>query len=363
MKIALVDSFFSGSHKQWGLNLKNNSTHQFKIFSMVGLYWKWRMHGGAITLSEELNNSLFNPDLILVTDMIDVSVFKSLLSPKLKDIPIILYFHENQIMYPKSKLDSDLIEKRDNHYGFINFTSALAADRVIFNSNFHFKGFLTELKKFLSKFPDYPLSEHISKIQQKSTIIPVGVKMDFRHKQFNNNSPIILWNHRWEYDKNPSQFFKILFRLKEEGIKFNLNIIGENFKSYPKIFNKAKQVLEKRIINWGYIEKKESYHKILSSSDILPITSNHDFFGISTVEAIVHGVIPLLPNRLTYPEHIPKKLHGNYLYNSEDELYIKLKSIISGFKNIDRHEFIKFVKKYELNKNIIDYDNYFTEVV
>ena len=119
MKIALIDSFFSGSHQKWGKDLKKFSKHQIQIFSMVGIHWKWRMHGGAITLSKELNNSKFLPDLILITDMVDVAVFKSLLSPKLINTPILIYFHENQIMYPKSRLDTDIIEKRDNHYGFI----------------------------------------------------------------------------------------------------------------------------------------------------------------------------------------------------------------------------------------------------
>ena len=34
-----------------------NSKYQITIFSMKGIHWKWRMHGGAITLSQQLNES------------------------------------------------------------------------------------------------------------------------------------------------------------------------------------------------------------------------------------------------------------------------------------------------------------------
>ena len=364
MKIALIDSFFSGSHQKWGKDLKKFSKHQIQIFSMVGIHWKWRMHGGAITLSKELNNSKFLPDLILITDMVDVAVFKSLLSPKLINTPILIYFHENQIMYPKSRLDTDIIEKRDNHYGFINFTSALTADKVIFNSKFHLNGFLNKLKKLLLKFPDYPLLEYVNIIKQKSMVIPIGVKMGNLAKRTEKYNPItILWNHRWEYDKNPDQFFKILFKLNQEGINFNLNVIGENFKHSPLIFDQAKEVLKNKILNWGFIESRQYYYKILSSSNILPVTSIHDFFGVSTVEAISQGLSPLLPNRLAYPEHIPNYLFKNYLYNSEEELYSKLKNMILNYKNLNSIELQNYIQKYEIKTVIKKYDKYFEEII
>ena len=63
MQIVLLDSFYTGSHKQWAIDLTQNSKHQITIFSMKGIHWKWRMHGGAITLSQQLNESKIIPDL------------------------------------------------------------------------------------------------------------------------------------------------------------------------------------------------------------------------------------------------------------------------------------------------------------
>ena len=63
MKILLIEPYFTGSHKQWAEGYKFYSKHEVKILSMKGQFWKWRMHGGAITLAESFNNSDWNPDL------------------------------------------------------------------------------------------------------------------------------------------------------------------------------------------------------------------------------------------------------------------------------------------------------------
>ena len=101
----------------------------------------------------------------------------------------------------------------------------------------------------------------------------------------------------------------------------------------------------------------------MNQSDLLPVTSIHDFFGISTVEAMANGVFPLLPNRLAYPEHIPEKLKSNCIYNSEEELYLKLKfylenGIPNKFSEIQNH-----IQQYELSSVIKKYDKLFEEFI
>ena len=47
-------------------------------------------------------------------------------------------------------------------------------------------------------------------------------------------TPLILWNHRWEYDKNPEEFLQALLRLDEQGLDFRLAILGKYFcQQYP----------------------------------------------------------------------------------------------------------------------------------
>ena len=118
MKIALLEPFFGGSHKQWSEGLQKHSIHNLQIFSLPGRHWKWRMFGGAVSLAHQFLKSDYLPDLILATDMLDLTTFLSLCRKKIHNIPVALYFHENQVTYPWSPEDPDVHLKRNNQYGF-----------------------------------------------------------------------------------------------------------------------------------------------------------------------------------------------------------------------------------------------------
>ena len=164
MKIVILEPYFTGSHKNWAEGYQRHSKHEIKILAMKGQFWKWRMHGGAVTLAREFKYQDLKPDLILASDMLDLSTFISLTKTKPKSV---IYFHENQLSYPWSPNDRDLLKKRDHHYSFINYVSALSADHVLFNSRFHMDIFFKELHSFLNYFPDYNEMDTIKIIEKK----------------------------------------------------------------------------------------------------------------------------------------------------------------------------------------------------
>ncbi len=349
LKIILLEPFFSGSHKQWAEGLKKYSIHKIEILSLPGRHWKWRMHGGAISLAKQFNELGYTPDLILATSMLDLTTFLSLTRKKSAEIPVNMYFHENQLTYPWSPQDRDVKNKRDNHYAFINYSSALAADKVLFNSEYHRNSFMNALPTFLNQFPDKRGKENIETIKNKSEVLYLGMDLsrfdEFKHIQ-NYDLPIILWNHRWEYDKRPKPFFEVLYKLKNKGIKFKLIVLGERNEMIPKSFEVAKEKLTEEIIHWGFAENFETYARLLWSADILPVTSKQDFFGGSVVEAMYCNCLPLLPNRLAYPEHIPLEMKRDYIYD-EGELFTKLESVILNIESFHEMEFQSHVKKYD----------------
>ncbi len=134
MRILLVEPYYTGSHAVWAEGYAQYSQHHIDILSLPGRFWKWRMHGGAVTLAQKFLASDLNHDFILATDMLDLTTFLALTRTKTAHVPTAIYFHENQLTYPWSPDDRDVAQKRDKHYGFINYTSALAADAVFFNS-------------------------------------------------------------------------------------------------------------------------------------------------------------------------------------------------------------------------------------
>ena len=360
MRIALIEAFFSGSHMKWALELQSFTSHTVDIYSLSGNYWKWRMHGGAITLANKFLKKGKKYDLIITTDMMDIALFKSLIIHKYIDIPIAVYFHENQLCYPWSENDRDVKNNRDSHYAFINFSSALVADKIFFNSHFHKNIFINSLPNFLKGFPDHNEISSIEKIAEKSQVLHLGmdlIKFD-KHKCKLNSKPLILWNHRWEYDKNPLDFFQALYRMQEEKLEFKVVVLGENFRKVPAEFEIAKDRLKEKIIYMGYVDSFKDYAEWLWKANILPVTSNQDFFGGSVVEAIYCNCFPLLPNRLAYPEHLP--LSDDMFYNNFEELCIRLKNLIVNFQ--DLYNVSRYIRKYDWTILIDKYDKEFMEI-
>ena len=127
MNILILEPYFTGSHATWAIGYAANSQHRVTLLTLPGRFWKWRMHGGAVTLARQFLAKETTPDLILATDMLDLTTFLALTRARTSQIPTALYFHENQLSYPWSPSDRDLRQGRDLHYGFINYASALAA--------------------------------------------------------------------------------------------------------------------------------------------------------------------------------------------------------------------------------------------
>ena len=359
MRILIIEPYFTGSHQSWAEGYQHNSQHEIEVLSLAGRYWKWRMHGGAITLAEKFNEGAYQPDLILATDMLDLTSFLSLTRRRINGIPVAIYFHENQLTYPWSEKDRDIQAGRDNHYGFINYVSALAADYVFFNSEYHRDSFLGALPNFLKGFPDYNELETVERIEKHSQVLNLGLDLgvfDAFAGVRKPSVPVLLWNHRWEYDKNPKDFFEALYTLQGDNIDFKLIVMGENFSQQPDEFEEARVRLADKLLHFGYAESFEEYAQWLQRADIIPVTSYQDFFGGSIVQAMYCGVIPLLPNRLAYPQHIPNNLHDKLLYSDNSELVPKLKALIAESSQMDRDVLKAHVAGYDWSRMAVEYD-------
>ena len=329
MNILLLEPYYTGSHRAWVDGYVRHSAHRVEVLSLPGRFWKWRMHGGAVTLAQRFRETRSRPDLILSTDMLDLTTFLALTRDLTHDIPVALYFHENQLTYPMRAG-----EKRDLHYGFINYASALLADAVFFNSAYHMDTFFDYLPKLLKHFPDYNELRTVTALHRKSSVMSLGLDLR-RHDVYRENTaplalPAILWNHRWEYDKNPQQFFKAVHALRNMGLDFNLILLGESFRVKPEEFLQAREQLGSRIVQFGYVEEFAAYSAWLWAADLCISTAHHEFFGIATAEAIYCGGFPLLPNRLVYPDLVPTGLHPICLYESFGELVTRSRDFLRG---------------------------------
>ena len=363
MKILMIEPYFEGSHKRWILDFQKFSGHNIELLTLPGRHWKWGMHGGAITLAQKYNELNFKADIIIASDMLNLPLFKSIANTS--NIPIVVYFHENQITYPWSPNDRDISKGRDHHYGFINYSSALVSDLNLFNSNFHRESFTESLKNFLSNFPDHNDYSNIEIIKSKSKTLYLGIdlkKFDaYRINEKINESPILLWNHRWEHDKNPDDFMNVIGALDIKKLDFKCILLGKNKQKKSGYFDKFVNHFSHRIIHAGYCENFEEYASYLWQADICPITSIQDFFGISIAEAVYCNTLPLLPNRLSYPEIYNN--NNNLFYKDKNELISKLEKLIINKDSIHTKKIKELIQKFDWTNMINDYDNLFKDII
>ncbi|MBT8198483.1 MAG: DUF3524 domain-containing protein, partial [Acidimicrobiia bacterium] len=237
----------------------------------------------------------------------------------------VLYMHENQLVYPLSPRDA-----ADFTYGMINWTSMVSADEVWFNSRFHLDSVFGALPRFLGQFPDHRHGGLIDDVAARSSVVPVGVDLGAIPDPVRDGGPpIVLWNHRWEYDKGPEEFFDACRHASAEELAFRLAVCGESFGNDDPVFMSAHDDLADHIVHWGYIDEVVDYRALLASASVVVSTAHQEYWGIAITEAIAAGAFPLLPNRLVYPERIPSSCHDAVLYEP-GELGDRLTSILSA---------------------------------
>ncbi|XP_036883665.1 glycosyltransferase-like domain-containing protein 1 isoform X3 [Sturnira hondurensis] len=321
MSTLLIEAFYGGSHKQL-MDLLREEFENCVLYTLPAKKWHWRARTSALYFSQNIPVSehyriLFASSVLNLTELIA-------LRPDLGKLKKILYFHENQLVYPVKKC-----QERDFQYGYNQILSCLVADVVVFNSIFNMQSFLTSIGRFMRLIPDHRPKDLESIIRPKcqviyfpirfpdvsrfvpkhkmahsqkilglrgdssaasSTALPLPPERGSSGNMLDNvesqsgpcdaaqpenlgssltqesylkmcnsldNSSIcpgeqkqnlydisseaddqqrplhIVWPHRWEHDKDPESFFKILMHLKDLGLDFHVSVLGETFTDVP----------------------------------------------------------------------------------------------------------------------------------
>jgi glycosyltransferase involved in cell wall biosynthesis len=306
--ILAFESFDGGSHKQFRETITKHSTHEWTWITRPPRSWKWRMAISALEMVEDAKQQgSFStpPDCIFTTSLTDTAALRAALPIGCRDIPIVLYMHENQIAYPTN-------DERDASFAFTNIQSVLTADLTLFNSKWNLDSFIEGIEGLLSNSWDTKLKDIASRIRACSTVAWVPVELspeDLRVLHNSNNDgrddpTTIVWPHRWEHDKGPQRLLEIA-REYSESLDLRWIILGEQFKEIPLALEQFREKFSGRIEHMGYVKSKEEYWEWLHKADWVLSTADHEFFGIAVVEALFAGCLPWLPERLSYRELLP----------------------------------------------------------
>ncbi|MEQ5815981.1 DUF3524 domain-containing protein [Marinobacter sp. NFXS11] len=301
-RILLLSGYDAASHRRWREQLIDLlPDFRWASLALPPRFFRWRIRGNPLSwLNEPLLQQPW--DLIIATSMVDLATLRGLY-PRLAHTPCLLYMHENQFAFPVSSGQNASADPQ-----MVNLYGALSADCVVFNSGWNRDSFLAGADSFLQKLPDAVPEGLIDTLRDKSRVIPVPIEdrlFTDRPSLLDQTCPHLLWNHRWEYDKGPDRLLKLLTVLHQRSVPFRLSVVGERFRSYPKAFDRIREQFGPCIEHWGFLENRGAYDQLLRQADIVISTALHDFQGLSMLEAMASGCVPLAPDRLAYREYVP----------------------------------------------------------
>lgn len=327
LRVLALEPYYGGSHKAVldGL-VEALAPHgfAFDLLTLPPRKWKWRMRGSAITMAEEARTLAFDRnawDVVLASTFVNLAEFVALAGESVASVPRVLYFHENQLLYPNRHT-----AEWDYQFPLTNITSALAADRCLFNSGYNLDGFLAAIPAFLKEFPDHQPRDVAERIAVRSMVLPPP----FDPRPFDACRPVrgkrprIVWPHRWEHDKDPDAFFAALEALAKEGLEFEVVVCGQSFRETEEGVGEAAARLGDRLVHLGEPATRAEYALLLASSDIAVSTARNEFFGIAMIEACYAGCAPVVPDRLAYPELYPPASR----YAGHEQLVALLRSLV-----------------------------------
>ncbi len=301
-RILLLSAYHSKSHAYWcdGL-IRELPQYEWTLKTQLPRHFSWRVRASdwiwGLGEDTDLDQDY---DLIMATSLSGLAGLKAL-RPHLAHTPTWVYFHENQFAHPLERRQSG-----DHQVGwqFSSLQNALCSNWISFNTAFNRDSFLRGLRRMLKRMPERLPGDPVGMLEARSDVLPVPLSNELSALRCETKDPsLIIWNHRWEWDKQPERLLRALQELKEEGATFRLAMLGSGG-GRDKRFTQERTGLSDRLLHWGEAEPT-TYRKLLGLAGVGVSCALHDFQGLAMLEAAQAGASIVVPRRVAYPECLP----------------------------------------------------------
>lgn len=297
-QILLLSPYDALSHAHWRDGIISHLlAYRFQQVVLPPRYFSWRFRGNSLALAHDERLTGTHVDLILATSMTDLAGLKGM-RPELASIPSILYFHENQFAYPGND-DTHLLDRQ-----LTSLYSAIAANKLVFNSDYNRATFLDGVDQMLSRMPDHVPRGIVETLRGKSMVHPVPIEDACFQSRKKSGTFSIVWNHRWEYDKGPERLRATIEALLETDMAFSVHLLGQQFRKMPDDMQACIRMLQDHgaLGQCGFIEDRQAYRRLLGESHLVLSTAHHEFQGLAVLEAVASGCTPVVPDEVVYRE-------------------------------------------------------------
>lgn len=307
VRILLLSAYDAASHRQWREGLQAYCVEdEFTQLALPARHFSWRVRGNSLSWAFTRRDLLAGDyDVLLATSLVDLSALRGFV-PELAGLPTLVYFHENQFAYPVDEGRRVAVEAQ-----LVNLYSALCADRLLFNSHWNRDSFLSGAQALLTRLPDHVPPDLVQGLADKAEVLPVPIGESRAPARMPGERLNVVWNHRWEYDKGPEGLLAAVQQCLGRALPVRFHLLGQQFRRQPAAFDTLAGLLQANPAlagHCGFLSGREQYLAHLASCDVVLSTALQEFQGLAVLEAIGEGCLPLVPDRLSYPEWVPPLL-------------------------------------------------------
>ncbi|XP_042804622.1 glycosyltransferase-like domain-containing protein 1 isoform X8 [Panthera pardus] len=340
MSILIIEAFYGGSHKQLA-DLLQEELEDCVLYSLPAKKWHWRARTSALYFSQNIPISeqyriLFASSVLNLTEL-------TALRPDLGKLKKILYFHENQLVYPVKKC-----QERDFQYGYNQILSCLVADVVVFNSVFNMESFLTSIGKFMKLIPDHRPKDLESIIRPKCQVIYFPIRFPDvsrfmpKHKTTHLQKILSLKGNGGAAPSMAPAFHQEQKSSENLLKNFNSESGPCNAAQQENLGSSLTQEPDLRMChssdNSSSLHEEDKQNTTSSPCDIFggiddPQRPLHIVWPHRWLEAVYCGCYPLCPKDLVYPEIFP----AEYLYSTPEQLSKRLQNFCKRPDIIRKH--------------------------
>ncbi|MDF1838769.1 MAG: DUF3524 domain-containing protein [Planctomycetota bacterium] len=320
MNILALDPWMGGSHSQLLEAWAPASRHSIELLGLPPRHWKWRMSAGAWALARQIEQAeVPKPDALWVSSFVDLPQLRGFLPADWARVPTFLYFHENQLTYPRSEAAPF---RGDMGPAWAQILSCLAADGIAFNSSFHLEQFRGATAGLMKTLPKPKPSSELRKALQHASVIHPGIDTSSfpQGPGPDAGAPLrVAFNHRWEYDKGALDWLNTVSQAIGAGAEIQLVLLGERSQDPGPKYQARLAELAPHILVQGHLDSRDDYARTLGECDLVVSCAIHEFYGMAVLEGVSSGCTPLAPDRLAYPEVLGGGLLKIPLYDSPDQ--------------------------------------------
>ncbi|XP_063196866.1 glycosyltransferase-like domain-containing protein 1 isoform X9 [Chroicocephalus ridibundus] len=346
MSVLLIEAFYGGSHKQLMDLLQEELREDCVLCTLPAKKWHWKARTAALYFTQTVPAST-NYRILFASSVLNLAELAAL-RPDLAKLKKVLYFHENQLVYPVQKC-----QERDFQYGYNQVLSCLVADVVVFNSAFNMESFLTSIGKFMKLIPDHRPKDLEKIIRPKCQVLYFPVRFPDvsrfmpEHKLAHLEKVIGVKSNGDAYRSEglPGQqksraLMKTSDARRESGLReAQPGLCTTQHEGPPSpLTAPARSGTSEASESTNPCQEEDKQHLTFNLGNI---SSGRDYqqrplhvaWPHRWVEAVYCGCYPLCPKALVYPEIFP----AEYLYSTPEQLFKRLQNFCKRPDIVRKH--------------------------